>query len=106
MATKEILLLEPIEGLGAEGEKVSVKAGYARNYLLPRKKAVPMTRANQKQIEALHKRRAEREVRERKESEDLASKLNDLSIAFSVKTGEGGKMYGSVTAMDIQERLQ
>jgi len=106
MATQDVLLLEPIEKLGAEGDKVNVRAGYARNFLLPQKKAMPVTRANVKQIEALQRRRVEREKRERKESEDLANKLEGLSLAFSVKTGEGGKLFGSITVRDIQERLE
>lgn len=106
MAQTEILLLEPIEGLGAEGDQVKVKAGYARNYLLPQKKALPVTKANVKQIEALQKRREEREARERQDADSIATKLVNLSLAFSVKTGEGGKMFGSITSNDLQNRLQ
>lgn len=105
MAHNEVLLIKPVEGLGAEGDQVKVRAGYARNYLLPRTIAVPLTRANRKQVEALKKRRAEREVQELSGAKDIATKLGQTRIAFAVKTGEGGKMFGAVTASDIHEKL-
>ena len=64
MANSEILLLKPVEGLGGEGDQVKVRAGYARYYLLPRGFAAPVTLANRKQVDALKRRRAERESRE------------------------------------------
>jgi large subunit ribosomal protein L9 len=106
MATTEILLLQPIEGLGAEGDQVKVRAGFARNYLLPQKMALPIGRANRKQIEALRKARAEREIKEKADAEAVADRLNSLSIAFPVKTGEGGKLFGSVTQLDLHKRLE
>jgi large subunit ribosomal protein L9 len=105
MAHNEVLLIKPVEDLGAEGDQVKVRAGYARNYLLPRGIAVPLTRANRKQVEALKKRRAEREAQELSGARDLAAKLEKIKVAFAVKTGEGGKMFGAVTANDIHEKL-
>ncbi|MBC2593374.1 50S ribosomal protein L9 [Ruficoccus amylovorans] len=105
MATTDILLLEPVTGLGGEGDQVTVKAGYARNFLLPRKLALPVNRANQKYIDALQKRRAEREAKELGHAQELAAKIEKVSIAIAVKTGEGGKMFGSVTAQDLIDRL-
>ena len=105
MAHHDILLIKPVEGLGAEGDQVKVRAGYARNYLLPRAIAVPLTSANRKQIEALKKRRAEREISELSGAKEVATKLGQTRIAFAVKTGEGGKMFGAVTANDIHEKL-
>jgi len=105
MAHSEVLLIKPVEGLGGEGDQVKVRAGYARNYLLPRKVAVPVTTANRKQVEALKKRRAEREVQELNGAQELARKLEKASLAFAVTTGEGGKMFGSVTAADIHDKL-
>ena len=58
MAHSEVLLVKPVEGLGGEGDQVKVRAGYARNFLLPRELAVPVTAANRKHVEALKKRRA------------------------------------------------
>ena len=94
-----------MEGLGAEGDQVKVRAGYARNYLLPRAIAVPLTRANRKQVEALKKRRTEREANELSTARDLVARLEKVRIAFAVKTGEGGKMFGAVTANDLHEKL-
>jgi large subunit ribosomal protein L9 len=84
---------------------VTVRAGYARNYLLPKNFAVPVTRANRKQIDALRVRRAEREVKELREAKELAEKLRTLLITFSVKTGGRGKMFGAVTAADLARKI-
>lgn len=105
MATTDILLLQPVEGLGGEGEQVSVRLGYARNFLLPRKIAVPVNRANKKQIEALRQAREAREAKEREAAKTLAEKIEGASIAIAVKTGEGGKMFGSVTSQQLIDRL-
>jgi large subunit ribosomal protein L9 len=105
MAHSEILLLRPVENLGSEGDQVKVRAGYARNYLLPRNYAAPLTTANRRQIEALKKRRAEREAHELQGAQELARKLEKASIAFAVKTGEGGKMFGAITAADLHAKL-
>ncbi len=105
MATTEILLTKPVENLGGEGDQVKVRAGYARNYLLPRKMAVPVTSANRKQIEALRKAREIRERHELEGAQELAKKIAGTRIAIAVKTGEGGRMFGSVTSADLQSRL-
>ena len=106
MATNQVLLLKPIQGLGVEGDTVTVRAGYARNFLLPRKIALPITHANKKQMESLLKAREAREVQELDSARDLAAKLSNITIAVAVKTGEGGKMYGAVTANDLIIRLK
>jgi large subunit ribosomal protein L9 len=105
MAHHEVLLIKPVENLGAEGDQVKVRAGYARNYLLPRGEAVPLTSSNRKQIEALKKRRAGREADELSVAREMAGKLEKTRIAFAVKTGDGGKMFGAVTANDLHEKL-
>ena len=105
MASKEVLLVKPVEGLGGEGDQVKVRAGYARNFLLPRKIAVPLTASNRKHVDALKKRRAEREQSELSGAQEVAKKLEKSSLAFAVKTGEGGKMFGAITAQDIHDRL-
>jgi large subunit ribosomal protein L9 len=105
MAHSEVLLIKPVEGLGGEGDQVKVRAGYARNFLLPRKVAVPLTTANRKQVEALKKRRGVREATELSGAQELAKKLEKTGLAFAVTTGEGGKMFGSVTAADLHEKL-
>lgn len=105
MATTNVLLLEPIENLGNEGEQVSVKAGYARNFLIPRRKALPISRANKKYVDSLQARRDERLRKEKEYAEAQLAKLEKAHVAISVKTGEGGKLFGSVTANDLVARL-
>ena len=105
MAHSEVLLIKPVEGLGGEGDQVKVRAGYARNFLLPRNVAVPLTKANRKQVEALKKRRGVREATELNGAQELAKKLEKTGLAFAVTTGEGGKMFGSVTASDLHDKL-
>ncbi len=106
MANSEVLLLQPIHGLGAEGDTVTVRAGYARNFLLPRKQALPITQANKKHVESLLKAREAREQKEFENARELSEKIGKISIAIAVKTGEGGKMFGAVTANDLIERLK
>ena len=105
MAQQELLLLEPIENLGNEGDQVTVKAGFARNFLLPHGKAIPVTRANKKQIESLRKRAEVRLQQLLDGAQKVAAKLETISIAFAVQTGPGGKMFGSITALDLIKRL-
>lgn len=106
MANNQVLLLQHINGLGAEGDTVTVKAGFARNFLLPRKLALPITQANKKHVESLLKAREAREQREFEDSRTLSERIERTSIAIAVKTGEGGKMFGAVTANDVLERLK
>lgn len=105
MATKEILLLREVENLGNEGDTVTVKAGYARNYLFPRKVALPLTQANRKQVESLQKRREARLAQELDGAKAIAEKIEAANLVFAVKTGEGGKMFGSITAQDLLDKL-
>ena len=105
MANSEILLLEKVDNLGSEGDVVSVKPGYARNFLLPKNKAVPLNQANKKRLDALKIARAAREAEELQNAQDVAAKIGELSLAIAVKTGTGGKLFGSVTAMQIIEKV-
>ena len=97
MANSDILLLEAIKGLGSEGDTVSVRAGYARNFLFPRKLAIPINQGNRKQIESLKIAKEKRIVEELEASKSLAEKIGQVSISIAVKTGDNGKMFGSVT---------
>ncbi len=106
MATTNVLLREDVENLGARGEIVKVKAGYARNYLLPRKLAVQATAGNVKQIEGERKALMKREATDRAHAEGQAALLRGLTLDFERKVGEHGMLYGSVTSMDIAESLR
>lgn len=105
MSHTEILLIKPVEGLGAEGDQVKVRAGYARNFLLPRKIAVTITASNRKQVEALKQRRANREGQELDGAKALAALIEKANIAVAMKTGEGGRLFGSVTTNDLHDKL-
>ena len=106
MPHKKVLLRDDIEDLGARGEVVRVKAGYARNYLLPRKLAVEATASNVKQIESERAALLKREARDRTSAEAQAEQMRSLSISFERKVGELGLLYGSVTSMDIAHALK
>lgn len=106
MAHTQVLLREDIDNLGARGEIVRVKAGYARNYLLPRKLAVEATANNVRQIEGEKAAIAKREAKERSTAELQAAQLQKLTLKFERKVGEMGVLYGSVTSMDIAHELK
>jgi large subunit ribosomal protein L9 len=99
----EVILLEDIANLGDLGDQVSVKSGYGRNYLIPQHKAVPATKEN---IKAFEERRAElQRIAEEKlaAAKVRAEKVNALDITLTVKAGDEGKLFGSVTVRDITE---
>ena len=106
MAHKQVLLREDIDNLGGRGDVVRVKAGYARNYLLPRKLAVEATTNNVKQIESERAALLKREAKERSSAEGQAGQLRNLNLKFERKVGEAGILYGSVTSMDIAHELK
>jgi large subunit ribosomal protein L9 len=106
MSTTEVILTEKIASLGFEADVVKVKRGYARNFLVPRGKALEVTPATLKRLNLLKAKRAEREAKELNESEDLARKINKLKITVELETGATGKAFGSITAADLAERLK
>lgn len=106
MSHKQVLLREDIDNLGARGEIVRVKAGYARNYLLPRNLAVEATSNNLRQIEGERAALAKREAKDRSSAELQAEALRKLTLKFERRVGEAGVLYGSVTSMDIAHELK
>src|SRR3954470_7179152 len=106
MATTNVLLREDVDNLGARGEIVKVKSGYARNYLLPRKLAVKATPGNVKQIEAERGALLKKEAKERGAAEAQSSVMKSVHLNFERKVGEHGLLYGSVTAMHIADALK
>ncbi len=106
MAKTEVILTHNIVGLGGESDQVKVAAGYARNYLFPQGLAIPLTAANKRRIEALRQRRAEREAHELNTMSELAKSVSKLICIVMVKTGEDGKMFGTVTSGMIADQLK
>ena len=106
MAKTEVILTHNIVGLGGESDQVRVAAGYARNYLFPQGFAVPLNGANKRRIESLKQRRAEREAHEFNTMTELAKGVSKLICVIKVKTGDDGKLFGSVTAGMIADELK
>lgn len=106
MANTTILLREDIETLGGRGEIVKVKAGYARNFLLPQGLATLATKGNVKQIEQERAALLKKAAVEKATAEGQKEQMGSISLAFERKAGEGGTLFGSVTSMDIAEALQ
>ena len=102
----EVILTHNIVGLGGESDQVKVAAGYARNYLLPQRLAIPVTQGNKRHLDALRQRRAEREAHEFNTMTELAKGLAKLVCVLKVKAGEDGKMFGAVTAGMIADELK
>lgn len=101
----EVILREDVSHLGKAGEIVTVKNGYARNYLIPRGLAYQATAGNKRRIEVEKQRREARMETQRAEASDLAERLAAVSLTFTVKTGEGERLFGSITAADIAQKL-
>lgn len=106
MPKLEVILTHNVVGLGAESDQVKVAAGYARNFLIPQGLAIPLTSANKRRLEVLRQRRAEREAHEFNSMSELARGLGKMLLLLKVKTGEDGKMFGSVTAGTIADELK
>jgi large subunit ribosomal protein L9 len=101
----EIILREHVDNLGRRGEVVKVAAGYARNFLLPRKLALPVTEGNRKLIERERKLADVRESEEKQQAEALAARLATIELTLSRRVGETAQLYGSVTSGDLAEEL-
>jgi large subunit ribosomal protein L9 len=101
----EIILRQAVENLGQPGDVVTVKNGYARNFLLPRGYAYEATPGNLKRIAAERSRLEAAESARRGSASDLAKKLEEVQLTFSARVGEEGKLFGSVTSADIAEQL-
>lgn len=101
----KVILTKYYEKLGDVGDIVEVKSGYANNYLIPNNVALRATRGNINQTELVKKAAIKVEARNIKEAEELAAKLGELEVTFIVKTGEEGKLYGSITNKDIAEKI-
>jgi large subunit ribosomal protein L9 len=102
----EVILRDYVEKLGKRGEIVKVSDGYARNYLLPRKLALPATEGNRKHVERERRIMETREAEEKSQAEAIASRLSNVDITIARRVGETEQLYGSVTATDISDFLK
>ena len=102
----EVILREHVDHLGKRGEIVKVADGYARNYLLPRKLALPATEGNRKHVERERKKMEVREAEEKSGADAIASQLSLIGISIARRVGDTEQLYGSVTAADIVEFLK
>ena len=101
----EVILLENIDKIGNRGQMVKVADGYGRNYLLPKKLAVAATPQNRKWVEQQRVRFLKLEAKEKADAADLSTLLEDVSVTVIRKAGEKGNLFGSVTSLDIAEKL-
>lgn len=102
----EIILQEDVEKLGTRGQVVTVKEGYARNYLLPQKLAIPANASNMKRLEKMRAAFAKKEATERESAQQQAALLASVTLKLSRKAGENDQLFGSVTTGDIAEALK
>jgi large subunit ribosomal protein L9 len=101
----KIVLRNDVDNLGKKGDLVDVADGYARNYLVPRGLALPATRGIQKQADAMKRNRDARETREREAAQALAAQFEGRTITVKARAGGEGRLFGSVTAIDIADAV-
>jgi large subunit ribosomal protein L9 len=102
----KIVLRDDVEALGQKGDVVDVADGYARNYLVPRGLAIKAESGVVRQAEAMRRNRSAREQRDREAAQTLAERLTGATLSVPARSGEGGKLFGSITAADIATALQ
>jgi large subunit ribosomal protein L9 len=102
----KIILKQDVDSLGLEGQTFDVKNGYARNYLIPQGLALEATLGNIKLMEAQKKHIEEKRLKAKDEAEKASQQLSELVLTIAQKAGEEGKLYGSVTSMDVAEQLE
>lgn len=102
----KVILREDVPGIGSAGQTVSVKAGYGRNYLIPRNLAILASKGNLKAIGEVRKQKQLRERKRRREADVIKEKIEKLSLSKEVLVGEEEKLYGSVTSQDIADLLE
>lgn len=105
MKTTKLILRQDLENLGTAGDVVTVKPGYARNYLLPRGLALQATQANVRALEEERRRAEQRARRDYLEARRRAAQLEGVSLTFHAKAGDESKLFGSITPADIADRL-
>jgi len=102
----KIILTQEVTGLGTPGDVVEVKDGYGRNYLLPQGFAIPWTKGAEKQIVVIKRARGAREIRNLDQANEVRTRLESLSVKMSVRAGDGGRLYGSVTPAEVVDAVK
>ena len=102
----KIILTQEVTGLGTPGDVVEVRDGYGRNYLLPQGFAIPWTRGGEKQVSSIKRARSAREIRDLGHANEVKDQLEALSVKMSVRAGDGGRLYGSITPAEIVEAVK
>jgi large subunit ribosomal protein L9 len=102
----KLILTQEVSGLGTPGDVVEVKAGYGRNYLVPRSLAMPWTRGSEKQIEMIKRARSAREIRSLDDAKEAAQRLAGLRVRLQKRAGGGGRLFGSISTTDIAEAVR
>ena len=105
-ALMKLILTQDVTGLGAPGDVVEVAPGYGRNYLVPQGMAIQATRGAEKQIATIRRAREVREVRDLGHAKEIQSQLAGLSVRLPARSGEGGRLFGSVTSADVVAAVQ
>ena len=102
----KVILLKDVKGTGKKNEVKEVSDGYARNYLLPKKLAVPADNTNMKELNEKNKSKELKAQKEYEEAVELGKKMEDMSVTIYSKAGEGGRLFGSITSKDIADQLK
>ncbi|MGP3978598.1 50S ribosomal protein L9 [Streptomyces sp. 8N114] len=102
----KIILTNEVSGLGAAGDVVEVKDGYARNYLVPRGFAIRWTKGGEKDVEQIRRARKIREIATIEQANEIKSQLEGLRVGLKVRAGEQGRLFGSVTPADIADAIK
>ncbi len=102
----QVILIQDVDNLGGANELVTVKNGYARNFLIPQKKAVEANSSNMKQMEERQKQKAKKEAKLLSEINNVIAKLNEGALKIGAKTGTSGKIFGSVTSLQISRAIR
>jgi large subunit ribosomal protein L9 len=102
----KLILTQEVTGLGEPGDVVEVKAGYGRNYLVPRGVAMQWTRGAEKQIELIRRARSAREIRGLDDAKAAAGQLAAMTVRLKTRAGTGGRLFGSISTADIADAVQ
>ena len=102
----KLILTQDVSGLGAPGDVVEVKDGYGRNYLVPRGYAIPWTKGGEKQVATIKRARDVREVRDLGHAKEIKQQLSGLNVRLGARSGDGGRLFGSVTAADVVDAVK